>query len=78
MSDTLIPHFHNGAGRASIRIGAEKFQCIGAPPPFDHPHIFLNMGKKKEIICPYCSTRYQHDPALSEYESDPPESYYVP
>ena len=36
--------------------------CVGAMPPFDHPHVFLDMGDDDEIICPYCSTLYRHDP----------------
>ena len=38
--------------------------CVGAKPPFDHPHVFLDMGGDNEIICPYCSTLYRHDPSL--------------
>ena len=32
--------------------------CVGARPPFDHPHVFLDMGDDHEIICPYCSTLF--------------------
>ena len=39
--------------------------CTGAKPPFDHPHIFIDMGSDGEAICSYCSTRYVFDPALS-------------
>ena len=61
---TIVPHFHNDPGVAVIEIGAREFMCVGAKPPFDHPHVFLDMGDDKEIICPYCSTLYRHDPAL--------------
>jgi uncharacterized Zn-finger protein len=37
-----------------------EFQCIGAAPPYDHPHVYLDMGSDDEIICPYCSTRYRY------------------
>ena len=56
--------FHNDPGVAVIEIGAREFMCVGAKPPYDHPHVFLDMGDDKEIICPYCSTLYRHDPAL--------------
>ena len=64
MADRIIPHFHNNPGVAVIEIGAQEFMCIGAKPPFDHPHVFLDMGGDDEIICPYCSTlfRIRRDP----------------
>jgi uncharacterized Zn-finger protein len=63
MADLIVPHFHNDAGVSVIEIGAREFMCVGALPPFDHPHVFLDMGADNEIICPYCSTLYRHDPA---------------
>ena len=64
MADHVVPHFHNDPGVPVIEIGAREFMCVGATPPFDHPHVFLDMGDDNEIICPYCSTLYRHDPAL--------------
>jgi hypothetical protein len=52
--------------------------CIGALPPFDHPHIFIDMGEESEAVCPYCSTIYRHDPSLSAKEARPAESVYQP
>ena len=46
--------------------------CVGATPPYDHPHVFLDMGEAEEKICPYCSTLYKHDPALGPAETAPP------
>ena len=45
MAEHVVPHFHNDAGVDKIRIGVKEFQCMGASPPFDHPHVFLDMGK---------------------------------
>jgi uncharacterized Zn-finger protein len=73
MADHVVPHFHNDPGVASIEIGSKEFMCIGATPPFDHPHVFLDMGDDAEIICPYCSTLYRHDPSLSATEARPAE-----
>ena len=39
--------------------------CTGAKPPFDHPHIFIDMGSDDEAICSYCSTRFVYDGALA-------------
>jgi uncharacterized Zn-finger protein len=72
MADHVVPHFHNDLGVAMIDIGAREFMCVGAKPPFDHPHIFLDMGDDNEIICPYCSTLYRHDPELDPHSARPP------
>jgi uncharacterized Zn-finger protein len=73
MADHVVPHFHNDAGVPTIEIGAREFMCVGANPPFDHPHVFLDLGNDNEIICPYCSTLYRYAADLSESESRPPE-----
>jgi uncharacterized Zn-finger protein len=73
MADHGVPHFQNDPGVSVIEIGAKEFMCIGATPPFDHPHIFCDMGAEIEIICPYCSTLYRYDVALGPHEARPPE-----
>ena len=71
MAHHAIPHFHNDAGVPVIEVAAKEFMCIGAKPPFDHPHVFLDMGSDTEIVCPYCSTLYSFDPSLHGSESIP-------
>ena len=44
MAEHVIPHFHNDPGVPVIDIGAKEFMCVGATPPYDHPHVFLDMG----------------------------------
>jgi len=73
MSDHVVPHFHNDAGVAVIEIGSQEFMCVGANPPFDHPHVFLDLGNDNEIICPYCSTLYRYAADLAAGEARPPE-----
>ena len=58
MAHGKTPHFHNDAGHPRIEIGVTEFMCIGANPPFDHPHVFLDLGDENEKVCPYCSTLY--------------------
>src|ERR1044071_2720676 len=62
MADHVVPHFHNDPGVPVIEIGAKEFMCIGATPPFDHPHVFCDMGDADELICSYCSTLYRLNP----------------
>ena len=52
MAEHVIPHFQNNPGLPMIEIGAKEFMCVGATPPFDHPHVFLDMGDENEIVCP--------------------------
>jgi uncharacterized Zn-finger protein len=73
MADHAVPHFQNDPGVPVITIGAKEFMCVGATPPFDHPHIFCDMGDETEIICSYCSTLYRYDPALGPHEARPKE-----
>ena len=73
MADRIVPHFHNQPGVPVIEIGAREFMCVGALPPFDHPHIFLDIGDDAEIVCPYCSTLFRHDANLDPHAARPPE-----
>jgi len=76
MADKTTPYFHNDIGASVVEIGAREFKCTGARAPFDHPHIYLDMGDADEIVCPYCSTLYRHDPALPHADARPPEAAY--
>jgi uncharacterized Zn-finger protein len=78
MAETVVPHFHNDPGVQVIEIGAREFMCVGASPPLDHPHVFLDMGEDAEIICPYCSTLYRHDPTLDPHAARPAECAFQP
>lgn len=77
MAHSSIPHFHNTQGVDKIEIGAKEFQCIGAMPPFDHPHVYLDMGSDSEIVCPYCSTHYVYSAKLTPGTADPVAALYV-
>jgi uncharacterized Zn-finger protein len=77
MSEHATPHFHNQPGVPRIRVGAKEFMCIGALPPFDHPHVFLDMGAATEAVCPYCSTLFVYDASLHG-AADPAECVYEP
>lgn len=72
MAATTVPHFCNDLGVEKIIVGVKEFKCLGARAPYDHPHVFLDMGADTEIICPYCSTLYVHDGALGATDTDPP------
>ena len=76
MADHAVPHFTNDAGVRSIAIGVKEFMCVGASPPLDHPHVFLDMGESDEKICPYCSTHYRYRADLGPTETDPPGHLY--
>ena len=71
MASGSTPHFHNDMGVSVIEIGSKELMCIGAAPPQDHPHVFLDMGDEDDIVCPYCSTHYRYDPRLGSGEARP-------
>jgi uncharacterized Zn-finger protein len=76
MAGEKTPKFHNDMGVAVIEIGAREFQCTGAHAPFDHPHVFLDMGDEDEIVCPYCSTLFHYSSTLKQDEASPPEAIF--
>ncbi|MFT4346883.1 zinc-finger domain-containing protein [Bartonella ancashensis] len=71
MADHNIPHFQNDNGYKIIEIGVKEFMCVGATQPFDHPHIFIDMGAADEKICPYCSTLYRYNNLLQHDQTNP-------
>ena len=42
MIKTEIPKITNDKGLKTMTIKFREFNCIGAKPPHDHPHIYLN------------------------------------
>jgi uncharacterized Zn-finger protein len=71
MAQSGVPHFHNDPGVTTIEVGSREFMCIGATPPFDHPHVFIDMGLDDEAICSYCGTLYRFKAGLSAGEAEP-------
>lgn len=76
MADHTVPHFQNDQGARTIEIGVREFMCCGASSPFDHPHVFLDMGDENEIVCPYCSTLFRHADDLGALETRPQDCLY--
>jgi uncharacterized Zn-finger protein len=64
MADHAVAHFHNEPGVETIRVAVHEFMCMGALPPLDHPHIYIDMATENEAICSYCSTRFVYDARL--------------
>jgi uncharacterized Zn-finger protein len=79
-------HFHNAGGLRRIIVSVKEFMCIGDLPPFDHPHIFIDMGAQDEVVCPYCSTVFVYDatlhspcyPPQCEYRLEPETEFSGP
>jgi uncharacterized Zn-finger protein len=71
MADALTPHIANDLGVEKIFVGVKELKCMGARAPYDHPHVYLDMGTDTQILCPYCSTLYVHDPRLDADQTDP-------
>jgi len=71
MAASVVPHLANDQGVEKIFVAVSELNCMGARPPFDHPHVYLDMGDDGQILCPYCSTLYLYDPRLSPDQTDP-------
>ena len=76
MADDDNAKFKNDDGAPEVRIGVKEFKCIGASPPHDHPHIYLEMSDDNMTLCPYCATLFHFDPRLAPDEADPPDCLY--
>ncbi|MBI3572473.1 zinc-finger domain-containing protein [Candidatus Kaiserbacteria bacterium] len=76
MEELRFAKFKNDDGVPEIRIGVRAFECVGASPPHDHPHVYLELGESDCILCPYCGTLFRFDPNLGPLGADPPESGY--
>jgi len=72
MAGELVPHYQNDEGVPTIEIGVREFKCIGASPPFDHPHVFIDMGEEDFGICPYCATGYRYRAEFRPDQTAPP------
>jgi uncharacterized Zn-finger protein len=70
----IYPQLRNDRGVARIRVGTREFECIGQSPPQDHPHVYLEMGLRDEILCPYCSTLFEFDHSLQALAAVPADS----
>ena len=77
MAGVTTPKYHNDMGAPVIHVGSREFTCVGALPPFDHPHIYIDMGEENEVVCAYCSTLFRFDPALAPAEARPTEAVYM-
>ena len=41
-----------------VEITSNKAACDGEIASSSHPLVYLNIGEKGEVICPYCSTKF--------------------
>jgi uncharacterized Zn-finger protein len=71
MVSHTIAHFQNDAGHSVIEIGVKEFMCVGANAPYDHPHVFIDIGNDTEKVCPYCSTLYRYNAKLAASATRP-------
>jgi len=41
-----------------VEVEKPKVSCEGEGGALGHPRVYLNMGDKREIDCPYCGRRF--------------------
>jgi uncharacterized Zn-finger protein len=42
----------------TIEVSAPTVACDGGPGSEGHPKVYLNLGKHRQIECPYCGRRF--------------------
>ncbi len=42
----------------TVEVDSPQMACDGGGGALGHPRVFLNMGEKSEIDCPYCGRRF--------------------
>lgn len=42
-----------------VTIDAEQVACDGNGDAAGHPRVFLNLGERGRVDCPYCGRRFQ-------------------
>ena len=41
-----------------LEVDTPQIACDGGDGALGHPRVFLNMGDKREVDCPYCGRRF--------------------
>ena len=49
----------------TIEVTTKRVACDGGGGALGHPKIYLEMGERTEVTCPYCSRRYVLAPGAS-------------
>jgi uncharacterized Zn-finger protein len=42
----------------TIEVESNVVACDGGEGPLGHPRVYLNMGAKRDVECPYCGRRF--------------------
>jgi uncharacterized Zn-finger protein len=42
----------------TVQVNAPTVACDGGPGALGHPKVYLNLGKDRQIDCPYCGKRF--------------------
>ena len=45
----------------TVQVESTTVACNGGGGSLGHPRVWLNMGDKHKVDCPYCGRRFVHD-----------------
>lgn len=48
-----------------IEVTSREVSCDGGGGASGHPRVFLNMGEKDAVDCPYCGCQFRLKPGVS-------------
>ncbi|MDD3370641.1 MAG: zinc-finger domain-containing protein [Alphaproteobacteria bacterium] len=60
MSFLLLPFFAMADPIETVSVDTPKVACIGDTDS-PHPKVYLSMGARRSVDCPYCSRRFVLD-----------------
>lgn len=57
----------------TLHVNSKKVSCDGGKGASQHPLVYLNMGEKDSVICPYCSRYFTVSKKLPNQDSQNPK-----
>jgi uncharacterized Zn-finger protein len=52
----------------TIKVNRHRIFCDGGGAALGHPRVFLEMGEKDHVECPYCDRRFVFDKTAAQAE----------
>ena len=52
----------------TIKVNRHRIFCDGGGGALGHPRVFLEMGEKDHVECPYCDRRFVFDKTTAQAE----------
>lgn len=54
------------AAAETVKTDKHRVSCDGGGGALGHPAVYLEMGSKDHVECPYCGRRFVYEPAAAK------------